>query len=82
MCVTEERDPIRSGRQDRLDGVFERSHRLVRKTDIADYLGLTIETVSRRITNLRKEGVIRIENNRRVIVPAMERLKRCAGIDD
>lgn len=51
------------------------------RADIADYLGLTIETVSRQITKLRKDGVIRVENNRRVIVPAIDRLKRCAGID-
>ncbi|HXV31757.1 MAG TPA: Crp/Fnr family transcriptional regulator, partial [Sinorhizobium sp.] len=51
------------------------------RADIADYLGLTIETVSRQITKLRKDGVIRIENSRHVTVPAIERLRRCAGID-
>ncbi len=51
------------------------------RADIADYLGLTIETVSRQITKLRKDGVIRIDNNRRVFVPVMARLMRYAGID-
>jgi CRP/FNR family transcriptional regulator len=51
------------------------------RADIADYLGLTIETVSRQVTKLRKEGVIRIENSRRVIVPEIDRLMRHAGID-
>ncbi|MEJ6848358.1 Crp/Fnr family transcriptional regulator [Sinorhizobium fredii] len=51
------------------------------RADIADYLGLTIETVSRQITKLRKEGVIRVENTRRVIVPDSRRLMRHAGID-
>ncbi|ACP25574.1 transcriptional regulator protein, Fnr/CRP family [Sinorhizobium fredii NGR234] len=51
------------------------------RADIADYLGLTIETVSRQITKLRKEGVIRVENSRRVIVPDSRRLTRHAGID-
>jgi CRP/FNR family transcriptional regulator len=51
------------------------------RADIADYLGLTIETVSRQVTKLRKEGVIRIENSRRVIVPDIDRLMRHAGID-
>ncbi|ASY69238.1 putative FNR family transcriptional regulator [Sinorhizobium fredii CCBAU 25509] len=51
------------------------------RADIADYLGLTIETVSRQITKLRKEGVIRVENSRRVIVPDGRRLMRHAGID-
>ena len=49
------------------------------RADIADFLGLTIETVSRQITKLRKAGIIEIENNRHVIVPEMERLDRAAG---
>lgn len=51
------------------------------RADIADFLGLTIETVSRQFTRLRKEGVIQIENNRHVIVPDIERLQQSAGID-
>lgn len=51
------------------------------RADIADFLGLTIETVSRQMTKLRKDGVIRIENNRHVTVPAMDRLHRAAGND-
>lgn len=51
------------------------------RADIADYLGLTIETVSRQITKLRKDGVIRVENSRRVIVPDVDRLMRFAGMD-
>jgi CRP/FNR family transcriptional regulator len=49
------------------------------RADIADFLGLTIETVSRQMTILRKDGVIAIENNRHVTVPDMERLERRAG---
>jgi CRP/FNR family transcriptional regulator len=30
----------------------------ISRTDIADYLGLTIETVSRSLSSLRKEGLI------------------------
>lgn len=33
-------------------------HLPMTRTDIADYLGLTIETVSRGFTRLRKEGLI------------------------
>jgi CRP/FNR family transcriptional regulator len=49
------------------------------RSDIADFLGLTIETVSRQLTKLRADGVIVIENNRHVIVPSIERLEIRAG---
>ncbi|MBZ9725866.1 Crp/Fnr family transcriptional regulator [Mesorhizobium sp. CO1-1-11] len=49
------------------------------RADIADFLGLTIETVSRQLTRLRADAVIRIENNRRVFVDDMSRLERRTG---
>lgn len=49
------------------------------RADIADFLGLTIETVSRQITKLRTGGVIQVENNRHVIVPDLMRLAARAG---
>jgi len=48
------------------------------RQDIADFLGLTIETVSRQMTKLRKENVISIENNRHVTVHDLDRLERRA----
>ena len=51
------------------------------RADIADFLGLTIETVSRQMTRLRKEGIIHIENNRHVTVPDLNRLANAAGND-
>jgi CRP/FNR family transcriptional regulator len=49
------------------------------RSDIADFLGLTIETVSRQLTKLRTQGVIRIENNRNVAIDDIARLERRAG---
>ena len=34
------------------------------RSEIADYLGLTIETVSRQITSLKRRGVIVLEGTR------------------
>ena len=51
------------------------------RTDMADYLGLTIETVSRQLTKLKTRGLIRIVNNRLVQVPDTERLAAIAGQD-
>lgn len=49
------------------------------RAEIADFLGLTIETVSRQLTRLRSDRVIRIENNRQVTVDDMRRLAARAG---
>ena len=49
------------------------------RADIADFLGLTIETVSRQLTRLRADGIIRIENNRRVTIDDLGRLEARAG---
>ena len=50
------------------------------RADIADFLGLTIETVSRQLTKLRADAVIQIENNRDVTVEDMARLAARAGV--
>ncbi|MEQ8396763.1 MAG: Crp/Fnr family transcriptional regulator [Marinovum algicola] len=49
------------------------------RAEIADYLGLTIETVSRQFTALRKDGVIEIEGNRHIVVSDREVLKDATG---
>jgi CRP/FNR family nitrogen fixation transcriptional regulator len=38
------------------------------RTDIADYLGLTIETVSRTLTQLERQGIIAMPAHRRSIL--------------
>jgi CRP/FNR family transcriptional regulator, anaerobic regulatory protein len=51
------------------------------REEMADYLGLTLETVSRQISALRKDGVIELEGNRHVRIPDMDRLMEEAGDD-
>jgi len=50
----------------------------LKRGDVADYLGLTIETVSRQLTNLRKKGVVEIGNKRAIRIIDYERLKTMA----
>ena len=49
------------------------------RTDIADYLGLTIETVSRRLTDLKCEGVIRLPSRHTAHICQLRKLKYMAG---
>ncbi|GMG84651.1 Crp/Fnr family transcriptional regulator FnrL [Paralimibaculum aggregatum] len=48
---------------------------------IGDYLGLTIETVSRQMTALRKAGVIVLEDARNIHIPDFAALLEAAGED-
>ena len=48
---------------------------------MADYLGLTLETVSRQISALKKAGIIELDGKRRVVVPLLERLMNETGDD-
>jgi CRP/FNR family transcriptional regulator len=48
---------------------------------MADYLGLTLETVSRQISALRRDGVIELKGKRHVTVPDFDRLVEEAGDD-
>jgi CRP/FNR family transcriptional regulator, anaerobic regulatory protein len=49
------------------------------RADIADHLGLTIETVSRTLTSLRKEGLIELPAVHEVVVRNPAGLARAAG---
>lgn len=51
------------------------------REEMADYLGLTLETVSRQISALKRDGVIVLEGKRHVTVPDLDRLLEEAGDD-
>ena len=50
------------------------------RQEIADYLGLTIETVSRVLSDLKRRGVISIEKNDRIRLADVCRVCRLTGI--
>ncbi|PZO82038.1 MAG: transcriptional regulator [Mesorhizobium amorphae] len=61
------------------DGDAARFDLPLTRADIADFLGLTIETVSRQLSKLRADGVILITANRHVEVPSLPRLRTRCG---
>jgi CRP/FNR family transcriptional regulator, anaerobic regulatory protein len=48
---------------------------------MADYLGLTLETVSRQMSSLKNDGVIQLDGKRRIIIPDFEALMDETGDD-
>ncbi|MEL7124823.1 MAG: Crp/Fnr family transcriptional regulator [Pseudomonadota bacterium] len=48
---------------------------------MADYLGLTLETVSRQISALKREGIIVLQGKRSILVPDIDVLMEEAGDD-
>lgn len=51
------------------------------REEMADYLGLTLETVSRQVSALRRDGLIVLRGNRHVLVKDFARLLEEAGDD-
>lgn len=49
------------------------------RTDIGDYLGMTIETVSRNLSKLKSEGVLHLRSSRSIEIVKPERLYRLAS---
>ncbi len=49
------------------------------RAEIADFLGLTVETVSRNMTKLRASGIIQLDNGRTVTVNNLSLLKKASG---
>jgi CRP/FNR family transcriptional regulator len=48
------------------------------RSDIADYLGLTTETVSRTFTSLKKQGLIQLLDDKQVRLSRMSALREVA----
>jgi len=51
------------------------------RSELADYLGLTLETVSRKISRLKSKGLIELRGTRDVKVPDVELLSAIANMD-
>ena len=49
------------------------------RSDIADFLGLTVETVSRQMTKLRNAGIIAAVNNRTIEILDVSKLEQYTG---
>jgi CRP/FNR family transcriptional regulator len=51
------------------------------REEMADYLGLTLETVSRQMSALKRDGLIQTMGKRGVQIPDLVALQRVAGAD-
>lgn len=51
------------------------------RADMADFLGLTVETVSRQMTKLRKARIIEIEGGHHITVPRLSALEAASETD-
>ena len=45
------------------------------RQDIADYLGLTMETVSREFSNLKSSNLIKVISSKQIYLPNIDALK-------
>jgi len=51
------------------------------REEMADYLGLTLETVSRQMSALKRDGVIELGDKRHIVVPNFDALSNQTGDD-
>ena len=51
------------------------------RSELADYLGLTLETVSRKISGLKRKGLIELRTTREIVVPDIGLLAEVANMD-
>ncbi len=70
---------LRISRRNKREGADESLlHLPMKRAEIADYLGLTIETVSRNITKLKTTGIIRLESKSEISVKDISLLEELA----
>ncbi|SDG52808.1 Crp/Fnr family transcriptional regulator [Pelagibacterium luteolum] len=72
-------DPVAEAERQQGENADARFDLPLSRADIADFLGLTIETVSRQLTRLRKEEIISVVNNRTFVIPDLKCLANRCG---
>ncbi|MBC8717787.1 helix-turn-helix domain-containing protein [Ochrobactrum sp. Marseille-Q0166] len=72
---------VLAARTEKRGGKANLVHLLMNRTDIADYLGLTIETVSRSFTKLKTQGLIQLLDANTVEILSRRSLASVAGMD-
>ncbi len=68
-------------RQNRISGFSAEFHMPMIRIDIADYLGLTVETVSRAFSDLKCKGLIRIHNKWTIEIRDRAALSKLSGYE-
>ncbi len=62
--------------------VTEQRHTLpLTREEIANFLGLTLETISRQLSAMKRDGIIAFEDRRRFAITDLEALHRASGDD-
>lgn len=72
---------VLAARIEKAGGKANLVHLSMNRTDIADYLGLTIETVSRSFTKLKTQGLIQLLDSNTVEILSRRSLASVAGMD-
>lgn len=57
----------------------ERFELVMPRSDIADHLGLSVETVCRALSRLRRQGIVALEKRSVVMIRSVVGLRECAG---
>ena len=51
------------------------------REEIANFLGLTLETISRQLSVMKKEGIVSFEGRRQFVIKDLDALRRASGDD-